>query len=109
VRFFSDPHSNRMLAKLEQAGLTTQSDRSPSDGDARLRGKTFVLTGTLDSMSREEAKEKIETLGGKVSSSVSAKTSFVVVGADPGSKAEKARKAGVAILDEQSFLGMLSV
>jgi DNA ligase (NAD+) len=70
-------------------------------------GKTFVLTGTLDSMTREEASARIVERGGRVSSSVSKKTSFVVAGRDAGSKLEKARDLGVSILDEREFNAML--
>ncbi|MGE5313867.1 MAG: NAD-dependent DNA ligase LigA [Acidobacteriota bacterium] len=107
VRFFNDPHTKRMIGKLERAGVNTASERRAA-ADAPLRGKTFVITGTLDAMSREQAKERIEALGGKVSSGVSSKTSYVVVGADPGSKAEKARKAGVAMIDEKQFLDLIN-
>jgi len=72
-----------------------------------LSGKTFVLTGTLPSMTREAATEAIERLGGKVSSSVSRKTSYVVVGDEPGSKAEKAKSLGVETLDEAAFLRLI--
>ena len=73
----------------------------------RLRGKTFVLTGTLTRLKREEAKERLEALGGRVSASVSKKTDYVVVGNDPGSKYDKARELGVPILDEDGLLKLL--
>jgi DNA ligase (NAD+) len=73
-----------------------------------LRGQNFVLTGTLDTMTRDQARERIEALGGKVTGSVSAKTDYVVAGADPGSKLQKAEKLGIAILDENAFVQLLS-
>ena len=76
------------------------------DGGA-LAGKTFVLTGTLPNWSREEAKEQIEAAGGKVSGSVSRKTSYVVAGEDAGSKLEKARELEIAVLDEAGLRKML--
>ena len=72
-------------------------------------GTVWVITGSLDSMSRDEAKEKIRSLGGKVSSTVSKKTSFVVAGEEPGSKYEKAKKLGVTILDEGEFVSKLKL
>ena len=72
-----------------------------------LLGKTFVLTGTLTSMTRDEAGDKIKLRGGKISSSVSKNTSYVIAGANPGSKLDKAEKLGVIILTEEDFLGMI--
>jgi DNA ligase (NAD+) len=72
-----------------------------------LAGKTFVITGTLEGLTREEATELIEQRGGRVSSSVSKKTSFLLAGADPGSKHEKARALGVPVIDEESLRRML--
>ena len=77
-------------------------------GGLPLSGKGFVLTGTLASMSREEAKARLLALGAKVSGSVSGKTDYVVVGVDPGSKAVRARELGVSVLDEDGFLRMLA-
>ena len=73
-----------------------------------MSGKTFVLTGTLATMSREQAKEKIETLGAKVSNSVSKKTDYVIVGSDPGSKHDKAMSLGVTILNEDELMILLN-
>jgi DNA ligase (NAD+) len=110
VDWFAEPHNRQLVARLRDAGVhTTASDRElagPVEG-APLAGKTFVITGTLSSMTREAAEEAIERLGGKVTGSVSRKTSYVVVGADPGSKAEKARTLGVETLDEPAFLHLI--
>ena len=78
-----------------------------SNKTRRLTGKVFVLTGTMSALDRDEAKAKIRTLGGDVSSSVSAKTNFVVAGENPGSKLDKASELGVKVLDETEFLKML--
>jgi len=107
VRVFADEPRNRALVdRLKAAGVNTAT-RLPEpaiEPVGRLAGKTVVLTGTLASMSRDEAAAKLEALGAKVSGSVSRKTSFVVAGADAGTKLEKARKLGVEVLDEQAFL-----
>src|SRR5262249_36337195 len=95
------------IERLRRAGLNFHSAlHRPEAAIGPFAGKTFVLTGTLPSMTREEAAAKIEARGGKVSSSVSKKTDFVLAGAEAGSKLEKAQKLGVRIIDEADFLKM---
>jgi DNA ligase (NAD+) len=110
VREFADePRNRRLVQRLREAGVNMESrvPAAPEEGTAALAGKTVVLTGTLASMSREQAAEALERLGAKVTGSVSRKTSFVVVGADAGSKLEKARALGVETLDEPAFLALI--
>ncbi len=110
VRAFADEEHNRALvAKLGAAGVNMTSQQPPPEVVAQgpLTGKTFVLTGTLPSMSREEATAEIEQRGGKVSGSVSKKTSYVVVGEDAGSKLDKARTLGVPTLNEEEFRDLI--
>ncbi len=106
AHFFAQPHNRDVIAALRAAGVQWAVVQPQKGG--RFQGMTLVLTGALDNMTREEAKTAIENAGGKVSSSVSAKTSYVVVGKDPGSKAEKAAKLGVKQLTEAQFLAMFS-
>lgn len=99
--FFSDPKNRKRIDRLMEwikPEYAAPAEKGP------LTGTSWVFTGSLSSMSRDEAKEKVRNLGGDISESVSKKTSFVVVGEDPGSKAEKAEKLGVTILDEEGFL-----
>ncbi len=104
--FFRQEHNREVIDKLKKAGVHWE-EGAPQTGPKPLEGKTFVLTGALDSMTRDEAKERLEALGARVSSSVSRKTDFVVVGHDPGSKYDKARTLGVPTLDEAAFLELL--
>ncbi len=110
VRAFADePHNRALVGKLAAAGVN-MTTRLPEPGEAAPgphAGKTFVLTGTLETMSREEAAEAIERLGAKVAGSVSRKTSYLVVGADAGTKLEKARALGVATLTEDEFKALI--
>ena len=104
--FFRQPENTALIRRLKEAGLNFES-RAEKRATGPLEGKTFVLTGTLASLERDEAKEVIEGLGGKVTSSVSGKTDYVVVGESPGSKLDKARQLKIAILDEQEFLKLV--
>ncbi|HEX9297000.1 MAG TPA: NAD-dependent DNA ligase LigA [Polyangiaceae bacterium] len=104
--YFDRPSTVALLDKLRRADVRLSEERSKTVGP--LSGKTFVITGTLEAFSREEAKKRIEALGGKVSSSISKKTDYLVVGESPSSKLEKATKLGVATLDEQAFKALLA-
>ncbi len=108
VEWFSDEANRALVAKLAAAGVKTTGPVTAELVPAGpLAGKAFVLTGTLAAMSREEAASRIEALGGRVSSAVSRKTSYVVVGAEPGSKVEKARQLAVPLLEEAEFLALI--
>ena len=104
--WFDEPANQDLIARLQRAGVrleVTEEERAKASASGALTGKTYVLTGTLATMTREEATEAIERLGGKVAGSVSKKTAAVVVGADPGSKADKAQALGIPVLDEEAF------
>ncbi|KKS16496.1 MAG: ligase protein [Parcubacteria group bacterium GW2011_GWB1_41_6] len=101
--WFCQPYNKKLLNKL-QARLKIQSPKLRSQ---KLRGKTFVLTGTLDSLSREEAKQKIRSLAGRASESISKEIDYLVAGEEPGSKLDKAKKLGVKIINEKEFLELL--
>ncbi|WP_295623781.1 NAD-dependent DNA ligase LigA [uncultured Nitrosomonas sp.] len=108
--FFAEAHNCEVIEQLRACGVHWVEHEGISAlvvGMKPLHGKTFVLTGTLPTLSREEAKEKIEALGGKVSGSVSKKTDYVVVGVDPGSKYDKALSLGILVLDELGLLKLL--
>src|SRR5581483_2787968 len=107
IRAFADqPANRRLIRRLQEAGVNMES-RAAAPAAGPLAGKTFVLTGTLASMSREEATRALEALGATVAASVSRKTSCLVVGADAGGKLEKARRLGVETLDEPAFLALI--
>lgn len=106
--YFHTKENLKYVQKLLDNGVVIESYKLIANS-LKLLGKTFVITGTLESMSRDEAKKKIKALGGKVSESVSKQTDYVVVGADPGSKASKALQLGVSTLDEPAFIGLLKV
>jgi DNA ligase (NAD+) len=111
VDWFSDARNQDLLRRLEKAGVNMESSlyRASENGEDShsLVGTTWVLTGTLPSLTRQEASEKIESLGGKVTSSVSKKTDYVLAGESAGSKLEKAQKLGINILDEAGFLKLM--
>jgi DNA ligase (NAD+) len=108
ARYFAEPHNREVIAALRAAGVRwTESEPARTDTAGAFAGKIVVLTGTLSALSRDEAKERIEAAGGKVTGSVSKKTDFVVAGSDAGSKLERARELGVEVLDEARFRAML--
>jgi DNA ligase (NAD+) len=109
-RYFLEPRNREVVERLRAAGVNmTAVVSGAGSAGAPLAGQTFVLTGTLSSMSREEATDHIERLGGKVTGSVSSKTTYVIVGADPGSKLAKAESLGVETLDEATFLRLIGI
>jgi DNA ligase (NAD+) len=109
--FGEEPQNQALVNKLKAAGVNTQSQApEPTiEPEGPLAGKVFVLTGTLASMTREEATATLERLGARVAGSVSKKTTYVVAGSDAGTKLEKARKLGVETLDEESFRALIMV
>jgi len=109
LNFFASVTGEKILRRLKELGIQPKSEKvsMKKAAELRLAGKTFVLTGTLPSMTREEATEKIEALGGHVSSSVSKKTGYVLAGTEPGSKFDKAKQLGVRIIDEAEFRKLL--
>ncbi len=105
LEFFSVPENRTLIEKLRAAGLNFTAEKKKTS--SKLSGLTFVLTGTLPTLTREEAKERIEREGGTVSGSVSKKTNYVVAGEEAGSKLDKARKLGITILDEAALMDLL--
>ena len=105
-QFFHEPRNRELVERLRKARLTfTHEVRKQTGGS--LAGQTFVLTGTLPNLAREEAKARIEEAGGKVTGSVSKKTDYVVAGADAGSKLDKATALGIPVIGEPELLAML--
>ena len=103
VEFFAEPHNNAVLNDLLE-NVTVEDFDAPDTAGSPIAGKTVVFTGTLEAMSRGEAKAKAEALGAKVSGSVSKKTDFVVAGPGAGSKEKKARELGLRVLSEQEWI-----
>jgi DNA ligase (NAD+) len=106
LEFFSNVRNRALVHRLAELGLQMTAEKRIRT--AQLEGLTFVLTGTLPTLSRDQAKEKIESAGGKVSGSVSKKTSYVVTGEEAGSKLTKAQELSIPILDEPAFLALLA-
>ena len=107
ANFLSQQHNREVIAQLRKSGAVREQSPPSAVRRGSVVGKTFVLTGALPDMSRDEAKELIETQGGKVAGSVSAKTDFVVAGAEAGSKLAKAKQLGITVLDEAGLLQLL--
>jgi DNA ligase (NAD+) len=105
VEFFGDEHNRKLVNDLRKAGLTFTGQKK--EKGTKLVGKTFVLTGTLERHTRDEAKKMIEDAGGRVSGSVSKKTDYVVAGSDAGSKLDKARELGVSVIGEEELEGLV--
>ena len=107
INFLGEQHNKEVIQALQQAGITWPETEGKQLATGPLLGKTFVLTGTLPTLSRDSAKEMIEAVGGKVSGSVSKKTDFVIAGSDTGSKLDKAQELGLVILDEAGLLALV--
>ena len=107
AHFFGEPHNLEIIAEMRASGVQWPETKVLQTAKLSLAGKTFVLTGSLPNLTRDDAKERIEAKGGKVTASVSKKTNYVIAGADAGSKLEKAREIGVAVLDERGLLELL--
>jgi DNA ligase (NAD+) len=105
--FMEEKHNREVIERLVVNLKVKEGERAKAAPAGPFAGKIVVLTGTLSSMARDEAKEKIEALGGKVTGSVSKKTDYVVAGEEAGSKLDKAKELGVAVLDEKQFLKLL--
>lgn len=105
--FFQEPHNREVIAGLRQAGVHWPQMEGIQAGERRLAGKTFVLTGTFSGMTRDQARTRLQTLGARVSGSVSKKIDYVVAGEKPGSKLDRARELGVTVLDERGLLELL--
>jgi DNA ligase (NAD+) len=108
--WMDEPRNRELLDRLTAAGVrmeVPESARTPAAAEGALTGRTYVITGTLTAMTRDQAEAALKRLGAKVAGSVSKKTTGVVVGAEAGSKAEKARELGVLTLDEAAFLDLI--
>jgi DNA ligase (NAD+) len=107
AQFFAESHNRNVVRQLLASGMEFEPVSVLVTGSNEVKGKVFVLTGTLPNLARDEARARIEAQGGRVSGNVSKKTDYVVAGADPGSKYDRAAQLGVRILDEDGFLKLL--
>ena len=106
--FFDQPHNREVVEQLRACGLIWEEGEPVAGATQPLSGKTFVITGTLPTLSRDEAKDLLEAAGAKVAGSVSKKTNYLVAGAEAGSKLDKARELGVVVLDEDGLRALLA-
>jgi DNA ligase (NAD+) len=109
LRFFDDETNRDVLRRVAEAGVELTQPGFVAEGPRPLAGKTFVLTGTLRSLTRDEARELVERLGGRITTAVSRKTDYVVAGEAPGSKLDDAKRLGIAILDEAAFRALVEM
>jgi DNA ligase (NAD+) len=107
--FLAEAHNREVIEQLRACGVHWAEHEPVPAAALPLSGKTFVLTGTLAALSREQAKENLEMLGAKVSGSVSKKTDYVVAGSEAGGKLNKARELGVEVLDEKQFMELMGI
>ncbi len=106
--FFQQPHNREVVEQLRACGVTWEEGEPAERAPQPFTGKTFVITGTLPTLSRDEAKDMVEAAGGKVAGSVSKKTDYVVAGAEAGSKLTKAQELGITVIDEAALLALLA-
>jgi DNA ligase (NAD+) len=106
VLFFKKEENLKIIKKLEEAGLNLSSQENGQE-EQTLKGMQFVLTGSLESFTRDEAKKEIERLGGRVTGNVTKNTDYLILGKDPGQKYQKAKEIGINILEENNFKNML--
>ena len=107
VEWFREPRNRALLARLADAGVVMEAPRAARAAHRSFEGRTFVLTGRLENYTREDASALIEERGGRVASSVSRRTDYVIAGEEAGSKLDKARALGVTVLDEAAFAALL--
>jgi DNA ligase (NAD+) len=107
VETLSEDRTRELIGRFNEYGLKMEEEAPAAPADGPLVGKTLVLTGTLPNLTREDATQRVEAAGGKVTGSVSKKTDYLVAGADPGSKLTKAQQLGTEVLDEDGLLALL--